>query len=94
MRTGWYREARVKSFAAHAVRHLVGARAQLKGVSAVLSNQIRSILKTLGLMAGKGAGHRFAIRVQELLRGRPSLSTIINPLLAACRRCKLLTARR
>ena len=83
VRTGWYREARVKSFAAHAVRHLVGARAQLKGVSAVLSNQIRSILKTLGLMAGKGAGHRFAIRVQELLRGRPSLSTIINPLLAA-----------
>ena len=25
VRTGWYREARVKSFAAHAVRHLVGA---------------------------------------------------------------------
>src|SRR5215217_8153682 len=46
VRTGWYREARVKSFAAHAVRHLVGARAQLKGVSVDLSNQIRSILKT------------------------------------------------
>ena len=52
MRTGWYREARVKSFAAHAVRHLVGARAQLKGVSVDRSNQIRSILKTFGLMAG------------------------------------------
>jgi transposase len=83
VRTGWYREARVKSFTAHAVRHLVGARAQLMGVSVDLSNQIRSILKTFGLMAGKGAGHKFALRVQELLEGRPSLSAIIDPLLAA-----------
>jgi len=83
VRTGWYREARVKSFAAHAVRHLVGARAQLKGVSVDLSNQIRSILKTFGLRAGKGAGHPFAIRVRELLKGRPSLAAIIDPLLAA-----------
>jgi transposase len=83
VRTGWYREARVKSFAAHAVRHLVGARAQLKGVSVDLSNQIRSILKTFGLMAGKGAGRSFAIRVRELLKGRPSLAAIVDPLLAA-----------
>ena len=65
------------------MRHLVGARAQLKGVSVDLSNQIRSILKTFGLMPGKGAGHRFAIRVRDLLEGRPSLSAIIDPLLAA-----------
>jgi transposase len=32
VRTGWYREARVKGWAAHAVRHLVNARAQLVGV--------------------------------------------------------------
>src|SRR5215217_6999641 len=83
VRTGWYREARVKSFAAHAVRHLVGARAQLKGVSVDLSNQIRSILKTFGLMAGKGAGHTFESRVRELLEGRPTLAAIIDPLLAA-----------
>ena len=55
----------------HAVRHLVGVRAQLKGMSVDLSNQIRSILKTFGLMAGKGAGHKFALRVQELLEGGP-----------------------
>ena len=73
----------MKSFAADAVRHLVGARAQLKGVSVDLSNQIRSILKTFGLMAGKGAGHAFAIRVQDLLKGRPSLAAIVDPLLAA-----------
>jgi transposase len=83
VRTGWYREARVKSFAAHGVRHLLGARAQLKGMSVDLSNQIRSILKTFGLMAGKGAGHTFAVRVQGLLEGRPSLAAIVDPLLAA-----------
>src|SRR4028119_2166766 len=71
VRTGWYREARVKRFAAHGVRHLVGARAQLKGMSIDLSNQIRSILKTFGLMAGKGAGHPFAIRAHGLLEAGP-----------------------
>src|ERR671910_3744776 len=85
VRTGWYREARVKSFTAHAVRHLVGARAQLKGMSVDLSNQIRSILKTFGLMAGKGAGRSFSIRVTELLKERPSLAAIVDPLLAAWR---------
>src|SRR5215211_5140528 len=34
-------------------------------------------------MAGKGAGHRFAIRVRELLEGRPSLAAIVDPVLAA-----------
>jgi transposase len=85
VRTGWYREARVKSFASHAVRHLVGARAQLMGVAVDLSNQVRSTLKTFGLMAGKGAGRAFALRVGELLEGRPTLAAIIEPLLAAWR---------
>jgi len=85
VRTGWYREARVKSFAAHAVRHLVGARAQLMGVSIDLSNQIRSTLKTFGLMAGKGAGRTFELRVRELLADRPIIADIVMPLLAAWR---------
>src|SRR5512144_3219910 len=46
VRIGWYRGARVKGWAAHLVRHLVGARAQLVGVSIDLSHQIRSTLKT------------------------------------------------
>jgi transposase len=83
VRTGWYREARVKGFAAHAVRHLVGARAQLMGVSIDLSNQIRSTLKTFGLMAGKGAGRTFELKVRALLAERPTIAGIIEPLLAA-----------
>ncbi len=56
VRTGWYREARVKGWAAHAVRHLVNARARLVGISTDLSNQIRSVLKTLGLRTRGRAG--------------------------------------
>lgn len=85
VRTGWYREARVKSFAAHAVRHLVGARAQLMGVSIDLSNQIRSTLKTFGLMAGKGMGRTFENRVRELIDARPTIAAIVEPLLTAWR---------
>jgi len=85
VRTGWYREARVKSCAAHAVRHLVGARAQLMGVSIDLSNQIRSTLQTFGLMAGKGMGRTFEARVHDLIEARPAVAAIVEPLLAAWR---------
>lgn len=60
-----------------------GARAQLMGVSIDLSNQIRSTLKTFGLMAGKGAGRVFELKVRDLLAGRASLAGIVEPLLAA-----------
>ncbi|BDL41778.1 IS110 family transposase [Methylorubrum sp. GM97] len=85
VRMGWYREARVKSYAAHAVCHLVGARAQRMGVAIDLSNQIRSTLKTFGLMAGKGAGRAFENRVTELIEARPTIAAIVEPLLAAWR---------
>ena len=42
VRTGWYREARGKGWAAPLIRRLVGARAQMVGISIDLSNQIRS----------------------------------------------------
>jgi transposase len=48
-------EARVKGWAAHAIRRLVGARSQLIGISIDLSNQVRSTLKTFGLRATGGA---------------------------------------
>ena len=56
VRMGWYREARVKSWAAHAMRHLVGARAQLVGISIDLSNQIRSVLKPSACARAGGPG--------------------------------------
>ena len=85
VRTGWYREARVKGWAAHAVRHLVNARAQLVGVSTDLSNQIRSVLKTFGLRAAGSAGRAFEAKVREQIEGRPEVAGVVEPLLAAWR---------
>jgi transposase len=85
VRTGWYREARVKGWAAHAMRRLVGARSQLVGISIDLSNQIRSTLKTFGLRASGGAGRVFEAKVRSALEGRPEVANVVEPLLSAWR---------
>jgi transposase len=51
MRTGWYRSVHVKSLDAHRTRALLGARAQLVGMTTRLSNHIRGVLKTLPFAA-------------------------------------------
>lgn len=66
------------------VRHLVGARAQLVGISIDLSNQIRSLLKTFGLRMGGGAGRVFEAKVRGLVEGKP-VASVVEPLLAAWR---------
>ena len=85
VRTGWYREARVKSWKARAVRHLVGARAQLVGISTDLSDQIRSLLKTFGLRAGGRAGRAVEANVRVHVRDRPEVAGVAEPLPAAWR---------
>ena len=55
MRTGWYRSVHVKSLESHRARALLGARAQLVGMTTRLSNNIRGILKTFGLLPGECA---------------------------------------
>ena len=47
------------------MRHLVGARVQLVGISIGLSNQIRRVLKTFGLRTGSRAGRVFETRVRD-----------------------------
>jgi transposase len=85
VRTGWYREARVTSWAAPAVRHLVGARAQLVGIAIDLSNQLRSVLRTFGLRVTGLAGGAFEAKVRQQVEGRPEIAAVTEPLLAAWR---------
>ena len=59
VRSGWYREVRVKSREAMLVRSLIGARTQLLDIVTELSNQIRGLMKTFGLVVPKGAGTVF-----------------------------------
>jgi transposase len=48
MRTGWFREVRIKSTAAHLLRALA-SRGMLVATRCALENQIRGVLKTFGL---------------------------------------------
>src|SRR5258708_30566349 len=50
MRTGWYRSVHVKSFDSHRARALLGARAQLVGMTTRLSNHIRAVLKIFRIL--------------------------------------------
>jgi len=85
MRTGWYRSVHVKSLDAHRARSLLGARAQLVGMTTRLSNHIRGILKTFGLLPGAMRGLSFDRRVEVLLADRDDLAPIVRPMLASWR---------
>ena len=85
MRTGWYRPVHVKSLDAHRARSLLGARAQLVGMRTRLTNMIRGILKTYGMLPGSGRGSRFDRRVEELVQDDQEVGMIVRPLLATLR---------
>src|SRR5271170_279497 len=76
MRTGWYRSVHVKSFESHRARALLGARAQLVGMTTRLSNHIRGVLKTFGMLPGAGRGLSFDRRVETLLADRAEVAPI------------------
>lgn len=80
---GFYREVRVKSFDSMLVRTLVTARNHLLKMTTQLSNQIRGLMKTFGLVVPKGAGRVFEGHVCSLLATNVGLEQIIRPLLAA-----------
>ena len=67
---GFFREVRVKSWAAMQVRTLVGGRAQLIGIASDLSNQISGLMRTFGLVVPAGGGRIFEANVRALLEGR------------------------
>ena len=88
MRTGWYRSVHVKSLDAHRARALLGARAQLVGMTTRLSNHIRGVLKTFGLLPGTMRGLPFDRRVEALVANRDDLAPIVRPMLEAWRQLR------
>ena len=59
VRNGWYRTVHVKSFDRHRARTLLGVGIQLIGMMTRLSNHIRGVLKTFGLLPGAMRGLPF-----------------------------------
>jgi transposase len=83
MQTGWFKEVRVKDLDSHAVRALLASRALLVKIKHDLENQVRGLLKNLGLVIGRAKFNVFAVRAEELIEGRPELVAAVRPLLKA-----------
>ena len=92
VRTGWYRSVHVKSFDSHRARAILGARTQLVGMTTRLSNHIRGVLKTFGLLPGTMRGLPFDRKVEALLEGRFDIALIVRPMLVAWRQLRVQVA--
>ncbi len=71
---------------------LVTARTQLLKMQLQLSNQIRGLMKTFGLIVPKGLGRVFDGHVCDLAGSHPGLALIILPLLAVWRELRVKVA--
>ena len=83
MQCGWYKEVRVKDLDSHAIRALLSSRALLVELKRDLENQIRGLLKNLGLVIGRCKLNTFTARANELINGKPALAAAVEPLLKA-----------
>ena len=83
MQTGWFREVRVKDLDSHAVKALLASRALLVKIKRDLENQVRGLLKNLGLVIGRAKFNVFAVRAEGLIENRPELVAAVRPLLEA-----------
>ena len=80
---GFYREVRVKGFDSMLARSLVAARTKLVRITVELSNQIRGLMKTFGLIVPAGKGRTFETNVRRLLADQGELTNILLPVLEA-----------
>jgi transposase len=83
MQTGWFKEVRVKDLNSHAVKALLASRALLVKIKRDLENQVRGLLKNLGLVIGRAKFNVFAVRAEGLIENRPELVAAVRPLLEA-----------
>jgi transposase len=83
MQTGWFKAVRVKDLDSHSVRALLASRALLVKIKRDLENQVRGLLKNLGLVIGRAKFNVFAARAEELIEDRPDLIAAVGPLLEA-----------
>ncbi len=82
LRAGWYKEVQVKKLSCHEIRAALNSRALLVKIKLDLENQIRGLLKNLGLRIGKAGGNVFSRRAEELIADQSLLREAVRPLLA------------
>jgi len=83
MQCGWYKEVRVKDLDSHTIKALLISRALLVRLKRDLENQIRGLLKNLGLVIGRAKMGAFTARATELTDDKPAIAASVRPLLKA-----------
>ena len=68
VRTGWFKQVRIKSRCSYELRSLLAAREVLVRIRVKLENEIRGLLRTFGVLFGKAVGG-FARRADEIITG-------------------------
>jgi len=81
MQCGWFREVRVKCLDSYAIKALLASRALLVKMKRDLENQIRGVLKNLGLVIGQAKLNVFAARANTMIEDRTELAAAVEPLL-------------
>ena len=89
---GFFREVRVKGYDSMLTRTLVAARTRLVRITTELSNQIRGVMKTFGLLVPAGKGSTFEKNVRSLLADQDRLAPIVLPMLEAWRGIRVRAA--
>lgn len=85
MRTGWFREVYVKSFAAQLLRSLLQTRLQLVAMRCDIANQVRGTLKVFGIVLPSGRRSTLDHLVRDVIGAREELNVFIEPLLVVWR---------
>jgi transposase len=82
MRLGWFRPVHCKSIGAQESRAVLTARKLVQSKLRDVENSLRGILRGFGLKVGATTPKRFAGRIEDLVRGQPTLEAIATALLA------------
>lgn len=81
--TGWFRQVRIRSRASLELRALLVARERLVRMQRDLMNQVRGLLKPLGLVLPRTTPRRLTARIEGWLENTPGLRPAIMALLTA-----------
>ena len=73
----------VKDLNSHAIKAILVSRALLVSIKRDLENQIRGLLKNLGLVIGRANLCTFTVRATELIGDKPALTAAVGSLLKA-----------
>ena len=82
MRTGWFRQARVKSRQCRLWRSLLVARRTILNEMRAIENVVRAILREAGVKLGTPSRTTFADRVRETAGADALAMPLVEPLLA------------